>query len=135
VRHYFSAVLLLVAAQYGFSQRSTATIAGTIQDQQRSSVPDATITVRNTATGIERETRSNQAGFYSITALPAGPYSVSVKREGFQTYSVPSVVLQVDQEATVNAVLQVGAVTESVTITGTVLPVDTRGATPSSQKR
>jgi hypothetical protein len=52
-----------------------------------------------------------------------------VKREGFQTYSVPSIVLQVDQQATVNAALQVGAVTESVTITGTVAPVDTRGAT------
>ena len=52
-----------------------------------------------------------------------------MKREGFQTYSVPSVVLQVDQQATVNAALQVGAVSESVTVEGTVAPVDTRGAT------
>jgi hypothetical protein len=112
-----------------FSQRSTGTIAGSIQDQSGSPVPDAAVTVRNTATGVERETRSNQQGFYTVTALSAGPYSISVKREGFQTYTIPSVVLQVDQEATVNAVLQVGAVTESVTITGTVTPVDTRGAT------
>jgi len=129
VRHYIFAILFLAFAQEGFSQRSTATIAGSVQDQSGTAIPGALITVRNTATGVERETRSNQEGFYTITALPAGPYSVAVKREGFQIYSVPSVVLQVDQEATVNAALQVGAVTESVTVTGSVTPVDTRGAT------
>ncbi len=122
-------VLLVSLALQVVAQRSTGTIAGSIHDQSGSPVPDATVTVRNTATGVERETRSNQDGFYTVTALPAGPYSVSVKREGFQTYLIPSVVLQVDQQATANAALQVGAVTESVTITGAVAPVDTRGAT------
>ena len=89
-------VLLTAFALPCFSQRSTATIAGSVQDQSGSPVPDASVTARNTATGVERETRSNQDGFYTITALPAGPYSVVVKREGFQSYSIPSVVLQVD---------------------------------------
>ncbi|HUS08346.1 MAG TPA: TonB-dependent receptor [Bryobacteraceae bacterium] len=129
MRFYLATLVMLALALPAFSQRSTATIAGSVQDQSGHAVPDAAVTVRNTATGVEREARSNQEGFYTITALPAGPYSVSVRREGFQVYSVPSVVLQVDQQATVNASLQVGAVTESVTVTGTVTPVDTRGAT------
>lgn len=125
-------VLMLTLAAMGvpcFGQRSTATIAGSVQDQSGSPVPDASITARNAATGVERETRSNQDGFYTLTALPAGQYSVSITREGFQSYSVQSVVLQVDQQANVTATLQVGAVTESVTITSAIAPVDTRTAT------
>ncbi|MEJ7605279.1 MAG: hypothetical protein WKF37_03205 [Bryobacteraceae bacterium] len=62
-----------------------------------------------------------------LLRCPAGPYSVLVKREGFQSYSITSLVLQVDQQARVNAALQVGAVTENVTVWGG--PVDTRSAT------
>ena len=52
-------VLLVSLALQAVAQRSTGTIAGSIQDQSGSPVPDATVTVRNTATGVERETRSN----------------------------------------------------------------------------
>ena len=69
-------VFLISLALQAVAQRSTGTIAGSVQDQSGSPVPDASVTVRNTATGVERETRSNQDGFYTITALPAGPYSV-----------------------------------------------------------
>lgn len=87
MRPYVFAIVLTILAIPGYAQRSTATIAGSVQDQSGSPVPDATILVRNTATGAEREARSNEEGLYTITALPAGPYSVSVKREGFQSFS------------------------------------------------
>lgn len=121
--------LLLAPAFPCLAQRSTATISGLVRDPSGSPVPDAVITIRNTATGVDREARSNQDGLYTVTALVAGPYSVTVRREGFQAYSVPSVVLQVDQQATVNAELQVGTLTETVSVVGAVAPVDTRGAT------
>lgn len=123
------ATLFLLTVFIAFGQRSTATIAGSVRDASSSPVPDAAIVVRNTATGVEREVKSNAEGFYTITALRAGPYSVSVKREGFQTFVVPSLVLQVDQQATVNADLQVGTVSETVNVEGSVTPVDTRTAT------
>ena len=66
-----------------YSQRSTATIAGAVQDQNGSAIPDASITVRNTATGVEREAVSNEEGFYTITALPAGPVFPDGDSSGF----------------------------------------------------
>jgi hypothetical protein len=72
---------------------------------------------------------SNESGFFSITALPAGPYSISVTQAGFSAYTVPELVLQVDQRATVNVELQIGAVAETVDVVGSAAAVDTRTST------
>jgi hypothetical protein len=64
------AVLLTGLALPCFSQRSTATIAGSVQDQSGSPVPDASVTVRNTATSLEREAKSSQEGFYTRPLCP-----------------------------------------------------------------
>jgi hypothetical protein len=123
------AIFFAVLATCCFGQRSTGTIAGSVQDPSGAGLPDAAITIQNTATGLERSTVSNNEGFYTVTALPAGPYSVTVKKVGFQVLSVPSIVLQVDQQATVNAVMQLGTLSETVSVTGTASPVDVRSAT------
>jgi hypothetical protein len=130
----FSRPVLIALATFvsvipAWAQRSTASIAGTIRDASAAAVAGARITVKSLSTGVQRETTSNAEGFYAITALPAGAYSVAVAHVGFQSVAVPELVLQVDQQATVNVDLQVASVTETVDVLGGVSPVDTRGAT------
>jgi hypothetical protein len=130
----FSRVVLIALATFAsavpaWAQRSTASIAGTVRDASAAAVSGASITVKSLSTGAQRQTTSNEEGFYTITALPAGAYSVAVTHQGFQSAAVPELVLQVDQQATVNVDLQVGSVTETVDVLGGASPVDTRGAT------
>src|SRR5262245_39869130 len=111
------------------AQRATASVAGDVTDPSRAPVPGASVVVRNLATGLERNAVSNEAGYYAVSALPAGRYSITVSHEGFSTYGVPELVLQVDQQATLNVDLQIGQVTETVSVVGTVAAVENRGAT------
>lgn len=122
-------LVALLAAFSAYSQRATASLAGTVSDPSGAPVPAAKVIVRNLETGIERTTISNDSGIYSLAALPVGGYSIAVSKEGFSTFTVPSLVLQVDQNATLNAQLQVGSVTESVNVVDAAAIVDTRTAT------
>ena len=99
----------------------TGSIAGSVTDASQAAVPGAEVVVRNLATEAERRTVTNEVGFYTVTALPAGRYSIVVSRQGFMTYSIPEFVIQVDQQATVNVELKVGEVTETVTVAGALL--------------
>jgi len=64
-----------------------------------------------------------------LPALSAGPYSITISKEGFQTHTVPKLVLLVDQNATININLSVGAVAETVSVVADAVEVDTRTAT------
>lgn len=122
------AVLLLTSLP-AFSQRATASVAGTVTDPSGAPVPAARVLMKNLDTGIERATVSNDTGIYSLTALPVGAYTIAVSKDGFTTFSVPRLVLQVDQNAALNAQLQVGSVAESVNVVDAAAAVDTRTAT------
>ncbi len=119
-------------SQPAWGQRATASISGLVTDSSGAPVPGATVTVKNRSTSVERTAVTNNAGFYSITALPAGTYSLTVAQQGFSTFSVPEIVLQVDQNATGNAQLQLGTVSETITVEDAVAAVDTRNSTLST---
>src|SRR5262245_3728540 len=132
MKYRIATLVLLLLAALPLSlpaQRATGSVAGTVTDSTGGTIPGAKIVVLNLATGIERTVSSNEAGFYSATALPAGRYSIKVSKEGFSTYGIPEVTLQVDQNATANIQLQVGTVSETVSVVGSVAEVDTRTAT------
>jgi hypothetical protein len=134
MRNNLLRVITLVAALIAVTtavqaQRATGSIAGVVTDATGSAVPGASISVRNLGTSLERTAATNDSGFYGVTALAAGRYSVTVSKQGFSTYGIPELTLQVDQNATANAQLQVGAVSEAVSVVGTVAEVDTRTAT------
>jgi len=122
-------VLFLLVASTAVAQRDKASIAGQIHDASQGVIPGAKVVVRHLTTGVERSATSNSDGFYVVSALPAGPYSLTVTHEGFQTHSIREIVLQVDQQATVNAELRVGSVSESVTVNANAAMVDTRNST------
>ena len=111
------------------AQRATVSVAGQVRDSSSAAVPGAKVVVRNQSTAVERVVLSNSEGFYVVSALQAGSYSISISHEGFQVYNVSDLLLQVDQQATVNVELNVGSVTETVRVTADAAAVELRTAT------
>lgn len=93
------------------------TISGTITDPNGAVVPGATVTITNSATNQSFTTTTNSDGNYSSAVLSPGTYSVSVNSPGFKHYLVQSVVVGLNVPAFVNAALEVGNISETVTVT------------------
>ena len=99
------------------AQSYTASIRGLVTDQTQSAVPNASITAVDARRNIRQTTTSDDAGRYVLTNLPPGVYSLAVEATGFKKYTRESFDLQISQDATINVVLQVGEITESVSVT------------------
>src|SRR5690349_12307697 len=111
------AAVLLFAAP-ALAQTTVSTIEGTIKDAQGSVVSGAQVTVKSAALGIERTATSDVAGFYRITALPAGNYSLTISHAGFATRNFNDVELTVNRTLTLDIPLEVGAVQGQVDVVG-----------------
>ena len=125
-------LMILICASLGMAQLDTGTISGTVTDQSGGAIPGAAITIRNVETGIARNSVTNAAGRYEALALPVGEYEVSSTLAGFQTLVRSGINLTVGRNAVVDLVLQVGEVTQTVTVTGEVSLVTTNTATVSN---
>ena len=113
---------VLLAVMIGFSsnawaQAGTATLTGTVKDAQGSVVPGATVTAAQPATGSTRNTTTNVQGVFTFPGLTPGLYNVKVELTGFKTYVRENVPLQVDSTTQVDALLQVGELAQTVTVT------------------
>src|ERR1700722_10787788 len=98
------------------AQSVTGTILGTVFDPSKAVITGAKVKATNTAQGWSQESVTDELGDYIFTHLPPGEYSISVTTAGFQTVTIPSINLQVDQRARVDATLQTGLVSEQVTV-------------------
>ena len=105
---------------------STAQITGTVKDQSGAVLPGADIKATQTATSAVRSTISAEDGGYVLTNLPIGPYTVEVSLPGFRTYVQAGIVLQVGSNPAINAVLQVGQVTEAIEVQADAAMVETQ---------
>ncbi len=112
-----SLVLLCVLAAAAVAQ-TTATIVGTVTDTSGGVLAAVNVTASNVNTGLARQAQSNDHGVYVVPSLPVGGYSLAAERSGFKKKVLTGIVLQVNQEARLDLTLEVGAVTETVTITG-----------------
>src|SRR3954454_18512443 len=101
-----------------FSQNTTGTISGLITDPSKAGIPNAEVTVTNENTALRRTVTSNEDGTYRLPFLPIGTYSIQIRREGFRTEVQKGVQLEILQVRTVDFTLQVGAVSETVTVQG-----------------
>ena len=127
--------LLLFAALTAFSafsQQGRGTLSGTVQDAQGSAVPGAQVTIRNTGTNFQFRAMTNETGFYTAPTLPVGEYEVTAEAAGFKKTVRSGIVLEVDQRAQVNLMLEVGQVSESIEVVGEAPLVDTGSATVGS---
>lgn len=96
----------------------TATVTGAVRDASNLAVPQAAIVLINTARGDRRETTTNDAGTFVFPNVPIGQYELESHKEGFQTKRVTGIQLQVGQVATVDVMMQVGALSTVVSVSG-----------------
>ena len=129
-----SLLLLCIGLFVGVHAQSSTggNISGTIRDPQGATVPKAEVTITDEKTGAVRTVTANEDGFYSAPALPAGVYTISAGPTGFKKSVTTGVQLHVSENKTVNIDLQVGQVTETVTVTSEAAPVELRSGEVSS---
>jgi hypothetical protein len=116
------------AAQGGIS----STINGTVADSGGGVLPGADVTARHNATSVTFNTVVNGEGLFAFPSLPLGTYTVTVALQGFKTFVINDVVLTSGAGASVKAVLEVGGLTEQVTVTSSSEIVQTQSSTVSS---
>jgi len=92
--------------------QATAQISGSVKDQTGAVLPGAEVTATQTATGAKRSAVSDESGSYILQNLSIGPYTIEAALPGFKTYVQTGIVLQVGTNPVVNAVLEVGQVSD-----------------------
>ena len=120
-------IILAVGCAVVWAQ-ATAQISGTVKDQSGAVLPGVEITVTQTETGITRNAVTNETGSYVLSNLPIGPYRLEASLPGFRTYAQTGIVLQVNSSPSINVVLEVGQVAETVEVQANAALVETRTA-------
>jgi hypothetical protein len=110
------ALLAMLAPAVSRAQVTTATIIGTITDASGAALPGALVTSRNVDTGLTRSVTADDDGTYRIEFLPIGNYVVEVTLDRFKTASRSGIVLRVADTARVDVSLELGVLTETVTV-------------------
>ena len=104
----------------------TGTITGTVYDNTGAVIPGATVTATEQSSGSVRTTTSDSAGYFTFASMLPGTYTVKVEAKGFKAFAQPGIVLQASDKRNINATLEVGQTTETVTIEAhtDIVPVD-----------
>ena len=108
--------------------QGTAELNGRVTDDSGAVLPGVAVTVTQIDTGFSRTDVTDAAGSYLMPNLPVGPYRLEVALQGFRTYVQTGIVLQVGATPTINAVLGVGSLEETVSVEAAVPIVDVRSA-------
>ncbi|HSC55892.1 MAG TPA: TonB-dependent receptor, partial [Nitrospira sp.] len=120
------------------SAQFKASIQGTVLDPNGGAVSNAKVTVTNQSTGIARETVTSAEGFYRVSELAPGKYTVTVEAAGFNQSTSQDVQVAAEQPRGFDVTLQLGAVSQQVTVTASAEPLHTEdantGTTLSSQE-
>ena len=111
------AVLVCFSAAMSQAQSNAADLQGTVRDQNGAVVANASITVRNAATNLSRETTSNDEGYYKIVNLPPGDYELTAKAASYKTAVIQAIKLTIGQTINQDVPLEVGDLTATVTVT------------------
>lgn len=126
----FSLITLsLINAPSARAQIGTGSVVGVVADSSGGVVPDVKVTVTNVETNVRRTTLTTTSGNYSVTGLLPGHYSVNAEKTGFRITAVSAFELQVDQTARVDITLQVGQLTQSVSVEAVAPLLDTSSST------
>ena len=121
--------LLTIAASVALAQTGTSRITGRVVDAKQASVPGATVTVTMEATGVTQTQTTTEAGVYSFDSLPVGNYTITVEQSGFKKFQSTGNQLEVNTPLTVDAAMEIGQVSEIVTVQGGAEQLQTANAT------
>ncbi len=120
------AVLVLLLTVPMLAQNNTGIISGKVTDQSGAAVPNAQITITQTDTGVDSLSQSNTDGLFRVPALRDGPYRVTISAPGFKKEVRQGFNLQIGQILDLEIKLEVGVVTESITVVNSVALLDTQ---------
>src|SRR5580692_2714866 len=117
MRHVARCFALLFSAGLALAQvGGTGSIEGTVTDPSGAAVAGASVTATNVATGAVTARVTTDAGFFVLSLLPAGEYTVTVKATGFEALTQSHVIVDALQTVGVNPKLQIGAANQTVTV-------------------
>src|SRR5262245_61967873 len=122
---------LLLAVQ-GSGQVNTASLTGLVTDPNRAIMANASVTVKNKATGVTSSTTTDASGYYTFASLPVGAYVMEVEARGFEKAVNLNVILEVGQKGRLDFALQIGGLTASVSVVTVPSTLSIQEASPRS---
>ncbi len=125
MRSLFAAGSLLLISVTALGQTDRGTITGTISDPASAVVANAMVEAKNEATGVVYRASSSNTGNYTVPQLPAGTYDLSITVTGFKKFLRPKITVDVAAIVRIDAMLEVGTASESVTVTEAAPILDT----------
>lgn len=125
-------VSLVLLALRAVGQSPNANINGLVLDPTNRVISGAEVVAVNDVTGLQFTTRTNDEGVYVLPNLPPGPYRLQVSKTGFKTLIKPDITLNVQDALSINFTLPIGALLETVTVTGGAPLVNTESAAVST---
>jgi hypothetical protein len=123
-----TALLLLAGTPAAYAQVDRAVLEGTVSDPSGGVIVGASVKVVAIETGLSQEQKTNSKGYYRISGLAVGGYTVTVSNAGFKTKVVEEVTLMVGQTRTLDVQLGVGAINEHVEVKASTAPTDRSSA-------
>jgi hypothetical protein len=115
------------------AQVTGATLSGTVTDASGAVIAGAEVSVRNTATGISKDTTTDSAGFYTVPNLIHGPYEVKISAKGFTTAVQSNLTLAVGAQQTLNIPMKVGETSQTVQVTEAAPQIELTSSTLMGQ--
>lgn len=129
----FLVILVTSSFMAVFAQSTTGSISGTVSDESQALIPNATVTVNNTDTGLTRTVQTGGDGRYNFVNLPIGSYQVIAEAANFSKFVQTGIKLLVNQNAVVDVALRAGGVQEVVTVTENASLLNTTTAEVSTR--
>jgi len=126
------ALAIFACLSVAFAQSDLGSISGFVKDPSGAVIPKAQVTVRNESTGTERRATTNESGFYTVTNIPAGLYTVAAESAGFKKFDSLHNKLDPSAALSVDINLSVGAATETVEVTASAQALQTESAARES---
>ena len=120
--------ILLVLASGAARADVTGSITGTVRDRAQAVVTGAKVTVTNVQTNLTQEVTSGADGTYHFLALPAGNYRITATAPGFRPFATTDITVQVNDQLRIDITLQVGAVSEEISVTADTVHVETENS-------
>lgn len=125
LKHISAFVLLCLFAASASAQEARGTIRGRVTDPQQATIPNVKVTVANTATGLNTVVTTNEQGMYQATYLPLGMYKITAEASGFKNSVREDVEVRLNDRLEINMVMELGSMSESVTVSGDVPLLET----------
>src|SRR5438094_834367 len=114
--------LLLVTGVLSALAQTTGSVNGTVLDGQGAALPGAELVLTNVATGQTRQLTSSPEGYFLFGDLSPAVYRLEVSATGFKELILDSIILNVGQQMTVRPTLEVGAISEKIEVSGSLVP-------------